>query len=331
MNWLILGCVLIISMVVIGGITRLTQSGLSIVEWKPISGIIPPLSQEEWQQTFQQYKESPEFIHYRKNFTLSDFKEIYFWEYLHRLLGRIIGIIFLLPFLYFWIKGYLDSSLKKKLIIIFFLGLFQGILGWYMVKSGLVNVPHVSHYRLAAHLITAFGLIAYIFWVILDFFPQKRIKSRSLFKWNLSFLILLILQICYGAFVAGLKAGKWYNTFPKMGDEWIPSSFSYEFKHYGLWAMVESPPVVQFIHRTLAYIIFVVGLIIFIQAYRKLKYIPKTVIFLLILIVAQFTLGVFTLLYAVPISLGVLHQVFAAFLMLSGIYLVKGSTPFSKS
>lgn len=125
--WLILGCVLVISMVVIGGITRLTQSGLSIVEWKPISGIIPPLSQDEWLQTFQQYKESPEFIHYRKNFTLADFKEIYFWEYLHRLLGRIIGIIFLLPFLYFWVKGYLDSSLKNKLIVIFFLGLFQGV------------------------------------------------------------------------------------------------------------------------------------------------------------------------------------------------------------
>lgn len=200
-----------------------------------------------------------------------------------------------------------------------------------MVKSGLVNVPHVSHYRLAAHLITAFGLIAYIFWVILDFIPQKRIKSNSLFFLNLSFLILLISQICFGAFVAGLKAGKWYNTFPKMGDEWIPSSFHYEFKHYGLWAMIESPPVVQFVHRSLAYIIFVLGLIIFFQAYQKLKYIPKTVIFLMILIVAQFTLGVLTLLYAVPISLGVLHQIFAVFLMLSGIYLVKGTTPFGKS
>ncbi len=310
-------------MVVIGGITRLTQSGLSIVEWKPISGIIPPLSQDEWQETFQKYKESPEFLHLRRNFTLDNFKEIYFWEYLHRLLGRIIGIIFLLPFIYFWAKGYLNAKLKRKLLIILILGLFQGVLGWYMVKSGLVNVPHVSHYRLAAHLTTALGLAAYIFWVILDFIPHKKIKDGALFKWNIVFLILLILQICYGAFVAGLKAGKWYNTFPKMGHQWIPDSFTSEFEYYGNLAIFESPPVVQFIHRGFAYVIFVLGIIIFLHAYRKLKSVPNLVSLLLILIIIQFALGVFTLLYAVPVSLGVVHQVFATFLLLCSVALIK--------
>lgn len=312
-------------MVVIGGITRLTQSGLSIVEWKPISGIIPPLSQEEWQETFQKYRESPEFIHYRKNFTLSDFKKIFFWEYLHRLLGRIIGIVFILPFIYFWVKGYLGKKLRKKLLIIFILGFFQGLLGWYMVKSGLVNIPHVSHYRLAAHLVTAFGLIAYIFWVILDFFPYKKILSTKLFKFSSLFLLLISFQIGYGAFVAGLKAGKWYNTFPKMDHEWIPDSFTSEFEYYGNLAIIESPPVVQFIHRSLAYLIILFGIFLLVWSFYKLKYIPNALKLVMGLIIAQFTLGVFTLIYAVPIILGVLHQIFAAFLLLNVIYLIKST------
>ncbi len=317
-NWLILGCLLIMLMVVIGGITRLTQSGLSMVKWEPIMGTLPPMSDHEWNDVFELYKQSPEFEHYNSDFTLSDFKSIYFWEYLHRLIARLIGLIFIIPCIVFWIKGAFTKDLKKQVLIIFLLGAFQGVLGWFMVKSGLIDEPHVSHYRLAAHLITALGLILYIFWVAMQVKYEVLSKSHSILrkmtKW---FLGLLLLQIVYGALVAGLKAGLMYNTFPKMGNEWLPESFGYELRMKGASVLFESAGIVQFTHRTIALVL--VGFVLII-AYKSRKLvlseIQRLTLYAMVGIVfVQCTIGVFTLIFAVPVLFGVLHQ-FVAILVL---------------
>ena len=258
-NWLILGCILIGLMVVIGGITRLTQSGLSMVKWEPIMGTLPPLSADAWNETFDLYKQSPEFIHYNKHFTLDEFKSIFFWEYLHRLIARIIGLVFLIPCDVFWMKSYFNSKRKRQVVVIFAWGAFQGVLGWVMVKSGLVDKPHVDHYRLAAHLITAIGLLAYMYYVALGIKYEIITTSPlgNLRKLTGGFIVLLFIQIIYGAFVAGLKAGLIYNTFPKMGNSWIPNEFSSIISREGVMSIMESPGIVQFIHRMIAYIIIV--------------------------------------------------------------------------
>ena len=320
-NWLLTGAILIMLMVVIGGITRLTQSGLSMVKWEPIMGTIPPMSEESWNEVFELYKQSPEFRHYNSDFTLSDFKGIYFWEYLHRLIGRILGLVFLVPCVFFGLKKYFREGYKQKVIIIFLWGGFQGVLGWLMVKSGLVDNPHVSHYRLAAHLITALGLIGYIFWVALSLkyevisYTQKKLKR--IVQW---FIGIVFLQIIYGAFVAGLKAGKGYNTFPKMGEQWFPSEFSIIYKREGFISLMESAGLVQFMHRIFAYLVVVFLIIIIYQARNILDGIQKTCLRLVIVAVGlQFLLGVLTLLYAVPISLGVVHQFGAIVVLITSI------------
>ena len=206
--WLLTGCILIFIMVVVGGITRLTHSGLSISNYKLISGTIPPLNTTEWQEAFDLYKRYPEYQKLNNEFSLQDFKDIYFWEWLHRVIGRFIGLVFFLPFLYFLIKKQLSKSTIKKSIVLLCLGAFQGALGWYMVKSGLVDNPDVSHYRLAAHLTTAFITFAYTFWVALDLiFPNKKNINNALRNLIRVGLVILIIQIIYGAFVAGLDAG----------------------------------------------------------------------------------------------------------------------------
>jgi len=322
-RWLLTGCVLIVLMVVIGGITRLTQSGLSMVKWEPIMGTIPPLSDKEWNEVFELYKQSPEYLHYNTHFTLSDFKSIYFWEYLHRLIARIIGLIFIIPCVIFWIKGYFSPRLKKQVLIIFALGAFQGVLGWVMVKSGLVERPHVSHYRLAAHLITALGLMVYIFWVAMtikfEVISESKPRIRQFVKWIIA---IIVLQLIYGAFVAGLKAGLMYNTFPKMGSEWIPSSFSSTIKLDGFSSIFESGGIVQFIHRIIAYIIVVFVLVIAFKS-KKEKLSPMQQLALtamVSLVIVQCTLGIFTVLYVVPVFLGVLHQFVAILLLIASFF-----------
>lgn len=323
-SWLLIGCVMVILMVIIGGITRLTQSGLSMVKWEPIVGAIPPLTEKKWQEEFDAYKATPEFEAYNSHFSLSDFKKIYFWEYLHRLIGRIVGLVFIFPALFFWIKGAFDSRMKKQVVIIFLGGLFQGVLGWYMVKSGLVDQPHVSHFRLAAHLSTALALAAYIFWVSLEWKAFRPVPDRKLHKLSVVALVLLSVQIIYGAFVAGLKAGKMYNTFPKMGRSWFPSELGAAFDIHGVAAIVESGTVIQLTHRYLAYLVVAVVLVIWWKIIRSAQYeLGFAGALLLTLVGVQFLLGVFTLLYAVPITLGVLHQLGAVFLLLALIYLVK--------
>ncbi len=309
-------------MVVIGGITRLTQSGLSMVEWKPIMGTLPPMSEVEWNDAFDKYKLSPEFEHFNSDFKLADFKSIFWWEYIHRLLARVIGMVFLIPFLIFLIKKKISKPLRKKLIIVFCLGAFQAVLGWFMVKSGLSKDPHVSHYRLAAHLITALILLCYIYWVALwvKNGEQELNKGKgSFFSLSRLFLILVFIQITYGALVAGLKAGLFYNTFPLMGDSFFPETLGMNFADYGFMGIFDSPILVQFMHRMLAYI--VVGFIIYLwikgNKVNLQNQVKKAFNLVLIAVGIQFTLGVLTLLFVVPVSLGVIHQCGAILLLVA--------------
>lgn len=324
-RWLLTGCFLIALIVVIGGITRLTQSGLSMVKWEPIVGIIPPLSQQDWDDVFGLYQQSPEFKYLNSDVTLTAFKSIFFWEYLHRLIARMLGFVFLIPCIIFWAKGYFSSKLQKQVLLLFLLGAFQGILGWFMVMSGLVEQPYVSHYRLAAHLVTAFGLMVYTYWVALSVkYEVTAHMSRKLVPLLWGLIGIIVLQIIFGAFVAGLNAGLFYTTWPKMGTEWIPEVFGEIIGREGAISLLESPGIVQFIHRILAFTIVIVLFILWYKA-RKLqltscqKLALKTLISAVII---QFVSGVFTLINAVPILLGVLHQLGAIFVLMSSFYLV---------
>jgi len=318
--WLMIGCLLIFIMVVVGGITRLTHSGLSISNYKLISGTIPPMNEAEWVAEYSLYKQYPEYqkVRANTNFTLQDFKDIYFWEWIHRVIGRFIGLIFFLPFLYFLIRKQLSKPTIKKTIILLFLGGFQGFLGWYMVKSGLIDNPDVSHYRLAAHLTTAFITFAYTLWVALDLmFPNSKtinIKFRNLVRLG---LVVLILQIIYGAFVAGLDAGFIHNHWPLMNDGKFMHETVYIEQNPIYKNFIEGKSGVQFVHRILAYIVVIVIFIIWYKA-KKLnitKYQLKGVNLLLIMVGIQFVLGVLTIMLGVPVWLGVTHQVGAFFLL----------------
>lgn len=321
--WLFTGCFLIFIMVLVGGITRLTHSGLSITDYKLISGTIPPLNEEEWVAEFERYKQFPEYQKLHFHFTLEDFKDIYFWEWLHRVLGRFIGIVFIVPFLYFLFTRQLSRSTIKKSLILLFLGAFQGFLGWYMVKSGLVDIPAVSHYRLAAHLTTAFITFAYTFWVALDLiYPGRKEINKSIRNLVRAGLFILLVQIIWGAFVAGLDAGWIHNVWPTMNEGKFIHETVY-IEQQPLWKnFVEGKSGVQFVHRYLAYI--VVGFIIYIwYKARKLpitKLQKKGVDSLLALVFLQFLLGVLTLIFAVPVWLGVAHQVGAFFLLAAMTY-----------
>ena len=316
--WLLTGCILIFIMVVVGGITRLTHSGLSISNYKLISGTIPPMNAVEWQEAFDLYKQYPEYQKLNNQFTLEDFKDIYFWEWLHRVIGRFIGLVFLIPFLYFLITKQLSKSTLKKAIVLLCLGSFQGFLGWYMVKSGLVDNPDVSHYRLAAHLTTAFITFAYTFWVALDLmFPDKKAINnafRNLIRWG---LFIVIVQIIYGAFVAGLDAGFMHNHWPMMSEGKFMHETVYTEQTPTYKNFIEGKSGVQFVHRILAFV--VVGFILAIYFKSKklalTNYQSKGLNLLVVILGFQFLLGVFTILLQVPVWLGVAHQVGAFFLL----------------
>lgn len=318
--WLILGCILIFVMIVVGGITRLTHSGLSMSNYKLISGTIPPMNEIEWQEAFELYKQYPEYQKLNYHFTLEDFKEIYFWEWLHRVIGRLIGLVFILPFIYFLIRKQLAKPTIKKCIILLFLGAFQGFLGWYMVKSGLVDRPDVSHYRLAAHLTTAFITFAFTFWVALDIlYPNKKEVVKSFRNLIRAGLAILILQIIYGAFVAGLDAGFIHNFWPMMSNGKFMHETVYMEQSPVIKNFIEGKSGVQFVHRILAYIVVVFVFLI----WRKAKNLALSkdqligINSLLILVGVQFLLGVLTILLQVPVWLGVAHQVGAFFLLTS--------------
>lgn len=304
--WLSLCAFLVVSMIMLGGATRLTESGLSIVAWKPISGILPPLSEAAWIQEFEHYKQFPEYAQKHMDMTLPGFKFIYFMEYSHRLLGRILGLVFLLPFLFLYKS--MPAWLKHRSYILLGLGGAQGVMGWLMVKSGLVNIPYVSHYRLALHLMLAFALLAVMLSTLYRVMNPPRFLStpptRALKIILHSTLMVLTLTIIYGAFVAGLRAGTIYNTFPLMGGEWIP--FEWNFLTPTWLNFFENQATVQWVHRllgTFTCVLCITVSILLWQGQRK-----RQSLTLLALITVQYTLGIKTLLFGVPIPLALLHQ-----------------------
>lgn len=318
--WLLSGCVLLFIMVVVGGITRLTNSGLSMTDWHLVTDTFPPTSEQAWNEAFEEYKKFPEYqkINIHNDFTLEDYKFIYFWEWFHRFIGRIIGIVFIVPFVYFLIKKRLDSETIKKCIILLFMGAFQGFLGWFMVKSGLIDNPDVSHYRLALHLTFAFITFAYTLWVALDLiYPYKAEVFQPMRKLASVALLLLIIQIIYGGFVAGLNAGLIHNHWPLMSEGKIIHETVWMEHPKLLQNLTEGKSGVQFVHRTLAY--FVVGTIVLLY-FRSKKYSLSTsqnkgLNVLIVFVFMQFLLGVFTLLLHVPLWLGLVHQIMAFFLL----------------
>lgn len=323
--WLLSGCLLLFIMVVVGGITRLTNSGLSMTDWHLVTDTFPPLTEESWQQAFDEYKKFPEYqkINIHNDFTLDDYQFIYFWEWFHRFIGRIIGLVFIIPFVYFLIRKRLDSSTIKKCIVLLLMGGFQGFLGWFMVKSGLIDNPDVSHFRLSLHLTFAFLTFAYTLWVALDLlYPERQTVFVSLRNTARLALTVLILQIIYGGFVAGLNAGLIHNHWPMMSEGNLMHETVLIEQPTLFLNLVEGKSGVQFVHRTVAYL--VVGLILFLY-YKSRKFVLVTsqkrgLNTLVVFVFLQFILGVFTLLEQVPLWLGLAHQVMAFFLLTAMVY-----------
>lgn len=326
--WLLTGCFLIFIMVLVGGITRLTGSGLSITEWKPIMGAIPPLNDAEWNIAFQKYQQIPQFQKINYHFELNDFKTIFWWEFIHRLIGRLIGIVFLIPFFYFLVKRKFQKPMINKVLFLFLLGALQGFLGWFMVSSGLAERTSVSHIRLAIHLMTAFITFAFTFYYALELIyedvQKKKITPESFYFKNFNGLIfsLLIVQIIYGAFVAGLHAGKLHNTFPLMSGQVIPSGMNTMDSFAS--NVFDNPVTVQFIHRFMAFTLVFLCSWIFFQSKKSIlnNFQRKGINWLLTAVLFQFLLGVLTILSQVNIVLASLHQIGAFFLFSVSIYLI---------
>ncbi len=314
--WLLTGCVLIAFMVAIGGITRLTGSGLSITEWKPIMGALPPMNEAEWQEAFAKYKRIPEYTLKNQHMDLAGFKEIFFWEYLHRNWGRFMGLVFIIPFVIFWRKGLLKGWLLKRTWAILISGGAVGALGWFMVASGLQDRPDVSHFRLAIHLCAAFAVFALVLWTILDLRQGRRCfrgNGRLAGRLARPLLVLLLLQIIWGAFTAGMDAGMIYNTWPLMNGEFMPGNVTAFGDHWTNFT--DHRDGVQFIHRNLAWIV-AIGFISFAIGFRGDEGLEGGGWQLLIIgVTLQFLLGVLTLLTQVDIALGVAHQMGALLLL----------------
>ena len=321
-TWLLICCALVFAMVVLGGVTRLTGSGLSMADWRPVTGILPPLSDSDWARTFELYQQTPEYQKVNSHMQIDDFKSIFWLEFLHRLLGRAIALVFFLPFVVFVYKGYIARPEWPKYALMFVLGGLQGVLGWYMVKSGLVDNPHVSQYRLTAHLLAAFLIYSTLFWVALSrLFPPNK-ERHPWFGKTRALTGLISLTILSGGFVAGLKAGKIYNTFPLMGDGWIPPGLA---ALNPFWRnLFENTTTVQFDHRVLAITTFALVVAFWFHA-RKAKLPNRTaraVNALLHTAALQVLLGISTLLMAVPVFLGASHQAVAMLLFTVALYVL---------
>ncbi len=323
--WLWAGAALTACTLVVGGITRLTESGLSIVDWAPIVGAIPPLNDADWQEAFARYQQYPEYVKLRPDMTLSEFKQIYFWEYLHRMIGRLIGMVFLIPFIWFWFRGYFTRPLLKRVLLLFALGGLQGLMGWYMVRSGLVDRPDVSQYRLAAHLLLAMTIFGCCVWFANDLLarPRQPIDARSwrfLTRWLVGLGVLLIVQIFWGALVAGLNAGFILNTFPLMNGSLLPpNGWSQSPLPINLF---ENLATVQWMHRVLATVLLTGAIVFVVKVWRDpaLQRFQRWSAVLLGLVVLQYCLGIATLLSHVRTVLGVSHQ--ATALAIVGTWLV---------
>ena len=310
--WLITIIVMVLIMILIGGITRLTGSGLSMVEWRPVLGFLPPLSEYEWNRVFQLYANSPEYIKINNGMNLEEFKKIFFWEYFHRLWGRLIGIIFFIPLVLFIVLQKIPKIILPKILIVFFLGGLQSIIGWWMVKSGLVNDPTVSQYRLATHLSNALLILFFLVWIYLDL---KEGISKIRFNFSLLIFFLVSSTIVAGAFVAGMDAGLMYNEYPLMGGSFIPETYGdYEFLD-----PFENPASAQFHHRHLALLTTILTLIYSFNIYSQTEdgKIKKIAIITALIVFSQFLLGIITLINMVPITLGAIHQTGAVILFLS--------------
>ena len=313
-TWLISLITLVGLIIIVGGLTRLTESGLSITKWELFSGILPPTSSTQWENYFLQYKEIPQFILLNSQISLDQFKTIFLWEYYHRLLGRIIGLFFLIPFLFLIYKGVLKKNLIIKLFFIFILIMIQGLIGWYMVKSGLTYNVSVSHYRLAFHLFTAFIIFSSLLWIFMNHRTKQNkkffhINSNLLFLKILIFLVFI--QIIIGAFVSGLDAGKIYQTWPLMNGNYLPSDYTFDnfFK-------LSNPSFVQFFHRNIAYLIFFLSIYLGIFIYiNKFASLYNSYLIFFLLIVLQVLLGILTLFSDLNIFLASSHQISSIFLI----------------
>ena len=322
--WLLLITFLVVMMIIIGGLTRLTDSGLSITKWDLFSGILPPLNTKDWENYFSLYKQIPEYKLLNFSMTLEEFKVIYWWEFSHRLLGRIVGILYIIPLVYFTISKTISRKSLISLYFIFFLILLQGTIGWYMVKSGLTENTDVSHYRLSLHLTLAFIIFIMLLWNYLENkknFIEVNYKKIP-YKLPLFFLILILIQITLGALVSGLDAGKLYQTWPMMNGKYFPDDSN--FNDLLSSEILSIPSIVQFLHRNIAYFIFLFFLFIATIVFKDhdLSYFRKNIIIIFLVLLLQILLGIFTVLSGAEIIISSLHQIGSIILVTTVLILV---------
>ena len=320
--WLLVVAALVFAMIVVGGITRLTESGLSITQWDPILGAIPPLNAEQWQRAFDGYRAIPQYHAFNQGMTLEGFKHIFFWEYVHRLLGRVIGTLLAVILLVFWWKRWIPKGFGWRTFVILLLGGLQGAIGWWMVASGLAVRTEVSHFRLAIHLLAAMLIYAVLIWTALDLFALafgiRRVKLRF---WPLVAIMMLAVQLMLGAFTAGLRAGYAFASWPKMGDEWFPTGGWMAGKPLD-FNLASNPIVVQFEHRWWAWAVAGAVFLLSLAAWRARK--PGRAVTLMVLVAAQIVLGIETLLSGVALQIAVTHQATAALLLAAMIWAAHG-------
>ena len=321
--WLILSLIIVFFIIIVGGLTRLTNSGLSITEWELFRGVLPPLNNTSWQYYFNEYKKIPQFKIINNNITLQEFKIIFYWEYFHRILARLIGLFFLIPLIYFYLSKKINKKYIQTCFFIFGLIVAQGFMGWYMVQSGLVNNISVSHYRLSIHLVTALIIVSTIFWLIYNVKDKQNIIFFNFSKKNIPFLVLIFLlftQIILGAFVSGLDAGLIYQTWPMMGDTFIPNDiFTINIKNI---LNFNNHSLVQFYHRNLAYMITIYILLLGFYIYiKKLTNLYNPLKIIIIFLLIQISLGIFTLVSGLNIYLASAHQISSVLLVFSALNL----------
>jgi cytochrome c oxidase assembly protein subunit 15 len=327
-RWLLVVCGLIMIMVAFGGYVRLTRSGLSIVEWNPISGIIPPLGETAWEAEFTKYQATPEFALINKNMSLEGYKKIFYAEYIHRLIARFAGLMVVVPLFYYIAKGIIPWRKSGIYLTIAALFGFQGYLGWFMVSSGLINLPSVSHYRLTLHLLTALLLLALTLWVAMKHIYQRpskipQFRRSSPYRYAVTLMSLLVIQIAYGGFVAGLDAGWVSNTFPLMFGRWVPRGLFNQFENW-LLNLVASPLTVHFIHRWFAFVVLFAAIAIYMIGKRR-GYNPalfKAILTFLVLISVQITLGATVVWFSVPIVLALSHQATALLMFVTATFIL---------
>ena len=320
--WYWSGATLVFLILVIGGITRLTDSGLSMTDWKPIMGSIPPITETQWEEAFDQYKQFPEYKEKISGMELAEFQYIFFWEYLHRMLGRLLGVVFMVPFAWFLIRRKFSRKQFLRSLLLLTLGLGQGLMGWFMVQSGLIDIPEVSHYRLAVHLLLAFIIFGCCIWFALDLRDgngNESVSGGEFKTWLNIFLAVLLLQVIWGAFTAGLQSGHIYNSFPKMYQFWIPPEMF--LTEPLILNFFQNMTTVQWTHRLLGTILGLMVIIMWVRTFilKTTKEDKKWMLALFATVLLQYGIGVFTLIYHVPIWLGVFHQAMA--MVLFGIAL----------